>query len=92
MKLPARVAAIAAKVGAVLACIGGVYWLGLVGLIVSSSPSGAGQGPGAWDGYVPAIPGLGWFIHAGKATAIMMAGVLLVAWAEKKKTDQPEKR
>lgn len=79
----ARLAAIAAKVGTALCWIGAIYWFGLVGLIVSSSPGGAGQGPAAWDGYKPAIPGLGWFIHAGKASAVIAAGVLLNGWAEK---------
>jgi hypothetical protein len=92
MTLLARIAAIAAKVGTALLWIGAVYWFGLVGLIVSSSPGGAGQGPAAWDGYVPAIPGLQWFIHAAKATAIIFAGAIMNGWAQKKKTDQAKER
>lgn len=89
MKLRARVAGIAAKVGWALLWIGVVYWFGLVGLIVSSSPGSAGQGPAAWDGYMPAIPGLEWFIHAGKATAVIAAGGWLRGWAKKQSTPPP---
>jgi hypothetical protein len=41
---------------------------------------------------VPAIPGLQWFIHAAKATAIIFAGAIMNGWAQKKKTDQAKER
>jgi len=82
MKLRARVAAIAANVGTALCWIGAIYWFGLVALIAGSTPF-AGMGAAMWDGYIPAIPGLGWFIHAGKASAVITAGFWLNGWAEK---------
>lgn len=65
-----------------LIAAGVVYWIGLIGLIVGTSPSGGGQGsgPAQFDGGSINLPGGRWFIHAGCAIATL----LVAAWIKPK--------
>jgi hypothetical protein len=74
---------IRAWISSVLIAVGVIYWLGLIGLIVATSPSGGGQASGAaqFDGGSLNIPGGRWFIHAACAILILV----VAAWIKPKK-------